>query len=169
MKRPGATEAPDGAGLRLLILGMGISIASDDAIGLVIAERIRARAAGAAGVEVRTTERDGLAVLDLMEGFDRAIVVDSIKTGRHEPGEILRFSPEEFDFSPRSAAVHDVSFFQAVELGRRLGLKMPEKMDIVAVEIVDNINVSEKISPDVLAAVEPAVKMVEELASAESS
>lgn len=144
---------------KTLILGMGNAIASDDAIGLIIAERIK-QDPKFAGVDVETIESGGLAILELLQGYQAAIIIDSIKTGRHRPGEILQFRPEDFDCTQRSAGVHDVGFFTSLKLGRKLNMKIPERIEIIAVEIVENRRVSEDITPEVRAAIEPVIEMI---------
>lgn len=144
---------------KLLILGMGNSIVSDDRIGLVIAEKI-ARLVDDPRIEVKMLEAGGLDVMEAMAGFDAAVVIDAIKTGTHEPGEIIHMTPEQFSSTPRGKAVHDVSFFDAVEFGKRMNLKMPCRIDIIAIEVVDNVTVGEKMSQPVMEAVEPSIERV---------
>ncbi len=147
---------------RLLVLGMGNSIVSDDRIGLHIVERLRAIITNPQ-IELKTIETGGLSVLDAVTGFDSAIVIDGIKTGKREPGEIIQFTPQQFHPAPRGKAVHDMSFFDAVELGRRMKMKVPERIEMLAIEVADNVTVSEIISPEVLRAVEPVVEKVKAL------
>ncbi len=144
---------------KTLILGMGNAIASDDAIGLIIAEQMK-QDQSFAGVDIETIESGGLAILEILQGYDSAIIIDSIKTGHHRPGEILRFRPEDFDCTQRSAGVHDVGFFTSLKLGRKLNMKIPERIEIIAVEIVENRRVSEDITPEVRAAVGPVIEMI---------
>ena len=147
-----------------LILGMGNPIASDDAIGIVIAEKLK-KIINDPKIEIKTTECGGLNILDLICGYDFLIVIDAIKTGKHKPGEIVHFKAEEYDFTHRSAAVHDVSFFQAIELGRRMGMKIPDRIEIISIEIVENRIISEKLSPKVEAAIEPVIEKIKGLIS----
>lgn len=144
---------------KTLILGMGNAIASDDAIGLIIADKLKLEGS-LPGIDIETIESGGLAILEILQGYDTAIIIDSIKTGLHRPGEILRFRPEDFDCTQRSAGVHDVGFFTALELGRKLNMKIPERIEIIAVEILENRRVSEDITPEVRAAVDPVIEMI---------
>jgi len=143
---------------------MGNAIVSDDKVGLLIVNKIAEKAKNP-HVEVKTTEAGGLYILDVMMGFDFAIVVDAIKTGKHEPGAIIQFNPGEFDFTPRGTMVHDVSFFDAIELGKKMDIKVPGRIEIVSIEIIDNRTVSENINEEVMKAVDPAIEKVVSLAS----
>ena len=59
---------------KILVIGLGNSILSDDAIGLHVAEQVRLR--GPAGVEVVQSETAGYALLELMTGYERVILGD---------------------------------------------------------------------------------------------
>lgn len=141
---------------------MGNAIASDDAIGLVIAERIK-QDQSFSGIDVETIESGGLAILEMLQGYQMAIIVDAIKTGKHKPGEIIQFRPDDFECTQRSAGVHDVGFFTALELGRKLNMDVPARIEIIAVEILENRQVSERITPEVEKAIEPVIERIKSL------
>lgn len=147
---------------KTLILGMGNAIASDDAIGLIIVEKLK-QDESILGIDIETMESGGLAILEMLQGYDLAIIIDAIKTGKHKPGEIIQFRPEDFDCTQRSAGVHDVGFFTALELGRKLNMKVPERIEIIAVEILENRQVGEQITPEVREAIDPAIKMIKSM------
>jgi len=149
---------------RLLILGLGNPIVSDDALGFVVLDELEKRI-NRPEVTLVATQTGGLSFIDLVAGYDVLIIIDAIKTGKHEPGTIVEFSPEEYAVSPRGAAVHDVSFFQALELGRRMNFKIPENIHIIAVEVVDTVNIREEMTPAVERAVPAVVEKVTRLAS----
>lgn len=80
------------------------SIFGDDRIGLVVGETQRSRLEEL-GFDVHVLERIGFALLDCLEGYDRAFVVDSICTEGSPVGGVLSFSVEDFR-SVKSAASH---------------------------------------------------------------
>jgi len=146
--------------MKTLVLGMGNSLASDDAVGIIIAERLQGLITQNQDITVTTTECGGFAFIEIMQGFDRAILIDAIKTGCHKPGTILSFKPEDFDCTIRSAFVHGVSFFQALELGRRMKIKLPNQIEIIAVEIINNTTISDQLSKEVDSAIEEVIKVI---------
>ena len=76
-----------------LILGMGNPILSDDAVGLRLAAELRGRLRDRPDlVRVEDCMVGGLSLLDLLAGFDRLIVLDSIKTAGGTAGMWYRFS-----------------------------------------------------------------------------
>lgn len=149
---------------KLLILCLGNPTVSDDAVAHVIAAELENRIDDP-NITIETAQAGGPALLDLMTGYDSVIVVDGIKTGMHKPGEITYFQPEDYDTTRRGTAGPDMSFFEALKLGRRKDLRVPDEIRIIAIEIEDNMTVREELTPEVAKAVLPAVQTVLNLVS----
>jgi hydrogenase maturation protease len=145
--------------LKTLVLGLGNSILTDDAVGLTIAEEVRRRL-DKADVTVEQASTGGLGLLDLVLGFDKIIIVDAIQTKNNEPGRIRRLSPDQFSGSLRSVSSHDVTLATALELARSLGKDVPQEIVILAVEAADVDSFGEDLTPAVAAAVPDVVELV---------
>lgn len=79
---------------RILVLALGNDLLGDDGVGLEAARQIAGQVDGS--VDVVETGEAGLALLELMEGYERALLIDSVVTGRYPPGTVIEFSPEDF-------------------------------------------------------------------------
>ncbi|NLG65508.1 MAG: hydrogenase maturation protease [Actinobacteria bacterium] len=144
--------------LRTLVLCMGNPILSDDGVGLVVAERLRAVSLPD-GVQVVESEVAGLRLLELMRGFDKVIIVDALKSGR-TPGEIVRFSGEDFRGGHRYSSAHSIGIVTTLELGRKLEYVMPAEVIAFTVEAEDVETFGEHLSPSVAAAVDDVLDLV---------
>lgn len=102
----------------------------------------------------------GLSLLDLLVGYDKAIIIDAIQTLDGKPGQIYRLDPEAFDTTRRTASPHDVNFTTALEFGKRLGLALPQQIVIFAIEASDISTFSEECTPEVRQAIPVCVEMV---------
>jgi hydrogenase maturation protease len=141
--------------MRTLLLGMGNPILTDDAVGVRLVQAIRGPLAGIEGLTViEECSIGGLSILDYIQGYDRMVVVDSVKTGAAPPGHWYRFDGRSLRETMNLNNVHDTNFATALELGRRLGMKIPadEAIHIFAVEIEENTTFSEQLTPRVEAA-----------------
>jgi hydrogenase maturation protease len=147
-------------GVRQVVLGVGNAIMTDDRVGIAAAEVLAQMLAARAGVAVRFSERGGLDLLDLLEGCDHAVVVDAYLVPGEEPGTVLTRSVEDFSGSHHLYAAHGVDLPTALRLGRELGADMPARVDIVGVVVQDPYTVSDRMTPAVAAAVQPAVARV---------
>ncbi len=142
-----------------LVLGMGNPILSDDAVGLLVAQRFAERPMPD-GVEVLESEQGGLRLLDLVRGFTRLIIIDALKSGR-TPGEVTIFTEADFAGGHRYGSAHSISLRTALELGRQLGYDMPERVTVFAIEADDVETFGERLSPPVAAAAARVVELVE--------
>jgi hydrogenase maturation protease len=127
-------------------MGMGNPILSDDAVGVRLARDIGARLAGIPGLSVmEECSVGGLNIIEVVEGYDRMILLDSIRTTGGTPGDWHRFTSVALRETMNLNNIHDVNFATALELGRRMGMKLPseEEIHIFAVEVLDLITFSE--------------------------
>ena len=136
---------------------MGNPILSDDAVGIRLAPRPAARAsASSPGVDVvEECCVGGLNLLDLVAGYDRLIVLDSIKTTAGAPGAWYRFDAivaardHEPEQRPRRQLRHRPG---ARPRGWACSVPADAEIHIFAVEIADNVTFSEELSPALQAA-----------------
>jgi hydrogenase maturation protease len=146
-----------------LLIGMGNPILSDDAIGIRLATEFKERLGERPGLDiVEECCVGGLNLLDLVTGYERLIVVDSIKTINGVPGTWYRFDASSLRETMNLNNVHDTNFATALEFGRHLGMVVPTDTEnhIFAVEIEDNINFSEQMTPALEAAYSDLVKEI---------
>lgn len=139
--------------LRTLILGVGSSILTDDAVGLFVARALRERLAGRDCFDVSLNEEAGFTLLEEAIGYDRLVVIDSILTGR-EPGAIMRLGLDDLSRTIHSNSPHGLNLATVIELGRRQGMDVPDKVIIYAVEAVDVLTFGEELSPELAAKVD---------------
>ncbi len=143
----------------VLVLCLGNAIRRDDAVALRVADALRSRPAP--GAVVRTSAASGLYLLDEMEGFDRVVVVDAVRTGAHPPGAVLSFALEDLH-APEGPSPHAIGLPSALARARAAGAPVPSRIRVVAVEVVDLETVGEGLGPAVAAAVAPAAEAVRE-------
>ncbi len=139
----------------VLVLCLGNALRRDDAVALRVADALEA--SPPAGVTVRRSARAGLYLLDDMEGFDRVVVVDAVRTGAFSPGTVHAFPLEELR-SPGGPSPHAIGLPSALELARAAGAPVPSRIRVVAIEVLDMETVGEGLSPAVQAAVGAAVE-----------
>jgi hydrogenase maturation protease len=145
----------------LLVLCLGNDVLSDDAFGFRVGEMLRSRDADRQA-DVETAAVAGFALIDLLQGRRSVLIVDTVVTGKVRPGE-LHFYPRGY-WTPSRALVssHQISLPTALKFGEILGQRMPDIIDILAVEASDVQTLSEEMTAPVKAAVDDAVSMVEQ-------
>ncbi len=110
----------------------------DDAAGIEAVrrwERVHAETAARPDVLVQYNELPGLALLDLLEGFDAAVIVDAVE-GMAHPGRIHRVGPDEPEsFTTGAKSAHGWGVAETLKLGQQLGLLGPQlRIRLVGIE-----------------------------------
>jgi hydrogenase maturation protease len=144
---------------KTLILGLGNPILSDDSAGCQVALALKKRT-HPPNVDIQEAAIAGLEILDMIAGYDRIIIIDAIQTEKGKPGQIHRFGPELLSSTRHSGTPHDVNIATALELGRKLMLKLPRDIIIFAIEVEDVTSFSEECTPAVKKALPECVEMV---------
>ena len=143
----------------VLVIGLGSPIMTDDAIGLVVSEKIEEM--GLEGVETRQEAIGGLDIIPVLWGYRHAIIVDAIQTEQYEPGTVMIFDPEDFAPTITNASAHDFNLATAMKIGRDMEPEqMPDQVIFVAIEVEDIQTMHEGMTPKVDAAVGKAVDAV---------
>lgn len=149
--------------MKALIIGVGSPIRGDDGVGIEIARRcgeLFFRNEAVRTVEIGT---GGLSLLDLVSGYDRVILLDAVISGS-PTGTVQVFTEAELPGTVHLGAGHEADLATTLALGRKLAAQpLPRHVHIVAVEVRDITDFSEKLSPEVEAAVPEAVAAVEKL------
>jgi len=154
--------------LKTLVLGLGNPTHCDDGVGNKIAQVLE-KEIHAPGVTVMETNADGLRLLDLLPGYDRAIIIDAIQTLEGKAGQVYRLSPQDLASPGYLFMTHNVSFGTALELGTTLGLALPQEIIILAIEVADVTTFSEDLTPKVKQSIPQVVELVlQEIKSSQS-
>jgi hydrogenase maturation protease len=145
--------------MRPLIIGLGNDLISDDAVGILTARRLKNELDGQA--DIMESSISGISLLNLLAGYDTVIIIDAVKTGIYEPGRILEFGMEDLRPLPNPSP-HYTGLPEVFELGGRLGITMPDKIRIFAVEAEDITTVGKGLSACVEKSIDDLVRKVKD-------
>jgi len=145
--------------MKTLVLGIGNPILCDDGAGIRVAQEV-AKQVNDPRITVAETSAAGLSLLDSIVDYDKVVIIDAVQTKDGKAGQIYRMGPEDFSFAKHFSSPHQINLVTALEVGKMLGLAMPRKITIFAVEAKDTTNFSEKCTPEVEKAIPEVVKMV---------
>jgi hydrogenase maturation protease len=146
--------------MRPLVLGLGNEIAGDDGVGVLAARELRAQLDGAA--DVVESSASGMALLELFIGRERALVIDSVRTGRTPPGTIRELSLAEVG-RVVSPSLHQTGIPELAAVGERLGLGFPAEVRVLAIEVVDPYTIGARLSEPVGTALPELVRRARRL------
>ena len=143
--------------MKTLVLGIGNPILSDDAVGIKIAQLLEQQKPGLA---VEQTNEAPIALIDLITGYDKLIIIDSIKTEQGKPGELHKLELDDFSSSQDFPFSHGMDIATAFEVGKNLGCRMPQSVRIYAVEVKDNETFAEQCTPEVAEKIPAVVEQI---------
>lgn len=149
--------------MKVLVLGLGNDLYGDDGVGLHAVRMLEKGWIAGLPVNENSGRADfeacvlsGIALLDVVVGYDALLIIDTILKPDPVTGKVRIIDGSEVRDVP-GPSPHYVSIPQALAIGRALGLKVPEKVKIVAVEAKDLFTLGEGLSADMRAALPDVV------------
>ena len=150
--------------MKTLVIGLGNPILTDDGVGVRVAYAVQEALASKPYGDVTVTEASvgGLHLMELMVGYDRAILIDALspsgseRSERNDPGTVQRLTLDDLRrISPtqHSASAHDTNLVTALETGRRMGFSLPRQVLIYAIQVENVSDFGERPTPAVAAAI----------------
>lgn len=155
--RAGSVEAGRAGAESVLVLGVGNILLRDEGLGVRTVEYIQANYSVPEGVEVVDGGTGGLALISVIRGYERLVIIDAVATGspagtiHRIDGERLRSSP------PLGATAHQLGVRDMLAIAGLEGLT-PEVV-VIGVEPFDisaGLELSERMSaivPEIASAV----------------
>jgi hydrogenase maturation protease len=145
------------------IIGLGNSILKDDGVGIYAVRELRRclnQARLDSDIDIVETEVGGFSLMELMTGWRRVILVDSIQFKGLEPGTVVRIQPDDLHTSLRLRSVHDIDLPTVLELGRRLGLSMPQDITVFGIQAEDALTFGESLTDAAQRGLKEAVNLI---------
>jgi hydrogenase maturation protease len=118
---------------RVKIIALGNPLRGDDGLGVHVLQSVNQFISEE--IEILNVGMDCLALMDIWEGAELAVVVDAMKSGSN-PGVVKVFDATENALpskSFRSTSSHALGIGEMVELGRVLG-RLPKRLVVIGVE-----------------------------------
>ena len=145
-----------------LIIGVGNLYRSDDAVGILIARKIKKTVSG--NISVKEQSGEGTSLMDSWQGYDQVYIIDAVSSGASS-GSIHRMdaSREVVPSKFFSCSTHDFGVAEAIEMGRALG-QLPRELLLFGIE-GNNFQPGEKMSDEVERAMELVAEEVLQLVS----
>ena len=151
---------------KTVVVGVGNPILSDDVVGLAVARLVHERVAGEHDVELTEAAVGGFELVEMLVGYDRAVIIDAIQTEGGCAGDCHLVDLKGLAPTDPPAMTHQIGLVEGLELARRLGMKIPTYLRVYAVEVADPYTFGTEMTEQVKAAVP---RIAERIVSAEFS
>lgn len=118
-----------------IFVGLGNPILTDDAVGILVLNELKRIAGNKEGLTFSEINSGGLALMDLVSGYDQSVLIDSIITNQVPVGTLIVMSPEDFTETRHVSNLHDINFATAMKMTDSWGLSLPKDFRIYAIEV----------------------------------
>jgi hydrogenase maturation protease len=142
---------------RVLVLGLGNLVRSDDGVGVHIALQLMSDPRLPSEVEVIDGGTQGLNLLPTVTEATHIVAIDAVNAGV-APGTILRYEISELDMLPGSPSVHQIGFADLLEALRWLD-KSVQSLVLIGVQ-PEETGWETKLSPTLEAALPKLIETV---------
>jgi len=145
--------------MKTIVLGIGNLILGDDGVGVHVANEVK-KHIHSPNITVDEAITGGMNLLDLLLGYDKAVIIDAVKSEDSEQGEVKRIKLSDFT-TMHSCNPHDVSLIEAIEMANKLGEdRIPEEIIVIGIMMKEiPCEFGEELSEKIAAAVPRAVEM----------
>ena len=145
--------------MKTIVLGIGNLILGDDGVGVHVVNEVK-KHINSPNITVDEAITGGMNLLDLLLGYDKAIIIDAVKSKDSKKGEVKRIKLSDFT-TMHSCNPHDVSLIEAIEMAKKLGEdRIPKEIIIIGIMMEEiPCEFGEELSEKIVAAVPKAVKM----------
>jgi hydrogenase maturation protease len=171
----GSTHSP------ILVIGLGNPILGDDGVGWRVAEGVRERLGATTdpnlaglqepggsiqpAVEIDCLAVGGLALMERLVGYRRAIIIDAITTDQVPPGTVacLQLSELPERTMGHLSSAHDTTLQNALRVAEMMGVGTPDEIRVIGIETNQIFDFSEELTQPTLNAIPQAIDYVMEL------
>lgn len=143
---------------RILILGIGNPLMTDEGVGVRVAEALMSGFDFPDSVEVVDAGTMGLGILNMFRGVDLVIVVDAIDRTGHPPGTVMRLAPDDLAPNQIMHSLHDIRFVDVLQAAEFTGIR-PEA-ECIGIQVGSMEQWVTELTPEVEAALPLAVDAV---------
>ena len=114
--------------MKILVLGLGNDLLGDDAAGLLAVRALKDTLTSEQATVVESS-LSGIALLDHFLGYQKAAIIDAIKTGKNPPGSIMELQPEDLS-EVAAPSPHYAGLPEMLALAKQLSLEFPGEIKI---------------------------------------
>lgn len=105
----------------VIVLGLGNILLKDEGVGVRVVERMQRDYAFPEGVTLFDGATAGLDLMPVIEGYEKVIIVDTVKTGE-PPGSIFRFTLDDIKLKvPYKTSLHQIGVVEMFAIAEAMG------------------------------------------------
>ena len=144
---------------KIIVLAIGNDIIGDDGAAFAAVNILKCQFTD---IKFEFVYGSGLEILDMIEGYSKALVLDTISTGCCLPGTILEFEKSDFQYSV-ACSPHYMGLSEVLKLAALMEIEFPDEVKVLAIEIKPQNLIMEDLTPDIKEKLYDFIKKAEEI------
>ena len=124
--------------MRTLILGLGSGGFEGERVGLDVARGLYATLSDP-DVDIVEAYDASMDLFEISAGYNKVVVVDCIRTGEGDIGELRRLGLSDLDLVPRGGGPRDAEYRATVQLEGSKSIGIPLEISIYAIELGESM------------------------------
>lgn len=146
----------------LVVLGIGNTIRMDDGAGIRVVEELKkVKSLKNLDISFKCLNSSGIEILDEINGYKQAIIVDAASTSNQElrPGEIFHLDNlNEFKTEQTNEiSSHGIGVLGIMKYAKKGGHNLPNPIEVYGIQIKETNSFIEDLTPEVSKAVKELV------------
>jgi hydrogenase maturation protease len=130
---------------KVVLIGIGNNLLSDDGVGPFLAERIGRKL----DFPYKSITHLSLDLLDLLIDRQSIYIFDSFQNSEIPVGEVVPLTLDELEYQQNPTYSHGITLPIIFNIGKRLYPKMPENVHVFRVNVSDNQTISNSFSNEI--------------------
>jgi hydrogenase maturation protease len=133
---------------RILVLGIGNDIQKDVSLPVRLTQDLEALL-GSGCIDYGNVCLGGLELLEHINGYRGLVFIDTSKTEAGLPGTVQAFGVDNYRETLHLSCRHDVSFRDSLEVGKKLGFGITDRILIIGIEIREDLEFGPMLSDEI--------------------
>ena len=143
---------------KTIIIGLGNTILCDDAVGIIVAKKLYAKVKNKQ-ISFCESSFAGWRIIDIINGYDKVIIVDVIKQNNLEIGKCYKVEAKK-NMCINLNSSHGLGIFESLELAKQNGWSMPKVISVYGINVQNPYEFGEYLTPQVKKNISKIVKEI---------
>ncbi len=145
--------------MSMVIIGVGNDLLGDDSVGLLVAEKLKNMKCE--GVVVKKLIGHPMRVLEECLGFEKAVIIDSIRVSGLKEGEVLRLELPKMEVEGSIFSPHSIDIVSAYKILKRIiPEQVPKELVVYGINVSQHVSFGNKISDSIRKLVDEVVALI---------
>ena len=134
----------------ILVLGLGNEVLGDERLGIDVVKELEIRNQYPQ-IDYCFSSIGGLEILEFIQGYSKGVLIDTVESEDRIEGRVSVMNRDDYKETLHLSSPHDLNFKTTLSLGKKLGYHIPDQIMIIAIEIIPDLILTNRLSRNIQA------------------